>query len=176
MSNESAFTGTIKGGKDFDAPWVVVRGDSEQEYESRLLALESGGSLATMGRLTTMFAAQYNLGKGLGARAVDAPVNSQPTVEQNAVDPNWGAPQQSPAPSYGGGYGAPAAAPSAPAGGRPGVPMILGREAKWIDKGTWKAWADPRSQGETAHLTEKTDNPSHPGLAGGTHKFWAFVR
>lgn len=50
--------------------------------------------------------------------------------------------------------------------------------AKLIDKGTWKAWADPRPQAATAHLGKdaNTDDPQHPGLVAGTHKFWKFIR
>lgn len=180
---EAPYTATIKASGDFDAPWLVVRAYSEQELESRLQAVEAGGSLATIGRVGATFAAAVNLGKGLGARGLDAPVNvtaqapTQPTAEQNAVDPNWGQPQAAQVPAYAQQSYAPPA-PPAPAMGRPGVPMIVGQEAKFIDKGRWKAWADPRPQSATQHIpdTNKTDDPNHPGLAAGTHKFWQFVR
>jgi hypothetical protein len=177
LTEEATYTATLKAGKEFDAPWLVVRADDEQEIESRLLALESGGTLATLGRVAATFGAAYNLGKGLGARGLDAPVNAvveQPTfVQQPVAQPAVAAYLMSPnTPTH-------AAQPVAEAP-RPGVPLIMGMEAKLVKgnsaRGPWQAWADPRPAAMTAAATEKTDNPSHPGLQNGTHKFWAFIR
>lgn len=165
MTTEPAFTATIKAGKDFDAPWLVVRADDAAQLELNLQIVESNTTFATLGRLAAAFAGQFQLGKGLGAQSINAPQS---------------APQ---APAYAGGtmaaavpavaYSpAPPVAPAAPAG----VPLVCGIPAKWIDKGTWKAWADPRGQHETGNDKLKTDDENHPGLAGGTHKFWRFVR
>lgn len=159
MTTEAAFTATIKAGTEFDAPWLVVRADDAAQLELNLQVVESNTTFATLGRLAAKFAAQFRLGKGLDAKSVDAPQS---------------------APQYGGGtmaQAAPAQAPVAAAAAVPaGVPLILGIPAKWIDKGSWKAWADPRPQHETGPEKLKTDDANHPGLAGGTHKFWKFVR
>ena len=164
---ESKFTGTIKLGPGHEAPWLVVRADDAAEFELDLQTIERNGTFATLGRAAATAAAQYNLGKGLGASTLEAPVSTPAAVVN----------QQ---PAYSGGtlsnttqYQAPApAAAPVPAG----VPIILGTPAKWIDKGTWKAWADPRPASMTGNDKLKTDDPNHPGLAAGTHKFWAFVR
>lgn len=160
MTTEAAFTATIKAGTEFDAPWLVVRADDAAQLELNLQIVESNTTFATLGRLAQKFAAQFRLGKGLGAQSIDAPQS---------------------APVYSGGsmaQAAPAYTPPAPAqnSAPAGVPMILGIPAKWIDKGSWKAWADPRPQHETGPEKLKTEDENHPGLAGGTHKFWKFVR
>jgi hypothetical protein len=165
---EYKYRATLKAGTGYDAPWLTIGSDDAGELEMLLQTLERNTTFATLGRLAANFAGQFNLGKGLGATNIAAPVSE-------------------PVPSYAGGtmaaaqpaiatqqYAQPVApaAPAAPAG----VPMILGIPAKWIDKGSWKAWADPRGQGETGPEKLKTDDPNHPGLAQGTHKFWKFVR
>jgi hypothetical protein len=167
LTTEPAFTATIKAGKDFDAPWLVVRADDAAQLELNLQIVESNTTFATLGRLAAAFAGQFQLGKGLGAQSINAP-QSAPVAEPAYAGGSMAAPA-APAPQQ---YAPPAAAPAAPAG----VPLILGIPAKWIDKGTWKAWADPRSQAETGNDKLKTDNENHPGLAAGTHKFWRFVR
>jgi hypothetical protein len=164
MTTEAKFTSTIKLGAGYDAPWLVVRSDDAAEHEMDLDTVERNGTFATLGRIAQAAIAQYNLGNGLGAKAVAAPVST-------------------PQPQYAGGSLAPAApavpayaAPAAPAAAAPGVPLVLGQPAKWIDKGNWKAWADPRPAQMTGNDKLKTDDENHPGLAAGTHKFWRFVR
>ena len=164
MTTEPKFKAIIKASGDHGAPWLTVNGDDATELELNLQAVEQNTTFATMGRLTTNFAAQYNVGKGLGAQGVNAP-------------------QSAPAPQYSGGSMAaaqptPAYAPAPPAASAApaGVPLVCGIPAKWIDKGNWKAWADPRPQHETGPEKLKTDDENHPGLAGGSHKFWRFVR
>lgn len=175
MTNEAKFTGTIKLGPGHEAPWLVVRSNDAAEFELDLQTAERNGTFATLGRIAAGAAAQYNLGKGLGAQTVAAPV-STPEPAYNGGSMAQPAPTQiyPPNPQPAAAYPAPAApaAAAAPAG----VPLILGIPAKWIDKGNWKAWADPRGQAETGPEKLKTDDPNHPGLAGGTHKFWKFVR
>jgi len=159
LTTEPAFTATIKAGTEFDAPWLVVRADDAAQLELNLQVVESNTTFATLGRLAAKFATQFRLGRGLDAKSVDAP--------QSAPALSHAAPVQ---------YQAPAQYAPAPAAAAPGVPTILGVPAKWIDKGSWKAWADPRPQSQTGPEMLKTDDPNHPGLAGGTHKFWKFVR
>lgn len=49
--------------------------------------------------------------------------------------------------------------------------------AKLIDKGSWKAWADPRPMNATQHLgkDDTTKDPQDPGLVAGTKKFWLYI-
>ena len=168
MTTEAKFTATIKLGAGYDAPWLVVRSNDATECELDLQTVERNGTFATLGRIAQAAIAQYNLGNILGAKTVEAPV-SAPVAMPAYSGGTMNAVATAPAPAY---TPAPPAAPAAPAG----VPMILGVPAKWIDKGSWKAWADPRSQAETAGATIKTDDENHPGLANGTAKFWRFVR
>ena len=164
MTTEAKFTTTIKYGAGYDAPWTVVRSDDAAEHELDLQTLERNTTFATVGRVAETAAAQYNLGKGLGAHGINAPVSTPAPAYAPPVQ-QYAAPAQQYAP-------APPAAAAAPAG----VPLVLGIPAKWIDKGNWKAWADPRGQNETGPDKLKTDDENHPGLAGGSHKFWRFVR
>lgn len=169
MTQEYKFRATLKAGTGFDAPWLTIGSDDPAELEMLLQVLEGNTTFATLGRLAKNFAGQFNLGHGLEARGLDAPQSAPAMPQYNGG--TLAATQAAPA------YTAPAPAPAAPAAGAPaGVPMILGVPAKWIDKGSWKAWADPRPQHETGPEKLKTDDPNHPGLAGGTHKFWKFVR
>lgn len=163
MTTEAAYTATIKAGTEFDAPWLVVRADDAAQLELNLQTIESNTTFATLGRLAAKFAGQFRLGKGLGAQSIDAPQSAPAMPQYNGGSMAQAAPAYTPP--------APAAA-AAPAG----VPLVTGIPAKWIDKGSWKAWADPRPQHETGPEKLKTDDENHPGLAGGTHKFWRFVR
>lgn len=164
MTTEAKFTSTIKLGAGYDAPWLVVRSNDSAEHELDLQTVQRNGTFATLGRIAQEAQAQYNVGKGLGAQTIAAPVSTpEPAYGGGTMAAPAPAQQYTPAPP---------AASAAPAG----VPLILGVPAKWIDKGSWKAWADPRGQNETGPDKLKTDNPNHPGLAQGTHKFWAFVR
>jgi hypothetical protein len=171
LTNEAKFTATIKLGPGYEAPWLVVRSNDAAEHELDLQTVERNGTFATLGRVAAGAAAQYNLGKGLGAQTIAAPVS---TPEPQYAGGTQAPQQQYQAPAPVAAYQPPAAA--APAGAPAGVPLILGIPAKWIDKGSWKAWADPRGQHETGPDKLKTDDENHPGLAQGTHKFWRFVR
>jgi hypothetical protein len=166
LTTEPAYTATIKAGTEFDAPWLVVRADDAAQLELNLQIVESNTTFATLGRLAAKFGAQFRLGKGLGAASIDAP-QSAPLGAMPQY--SGGTMAAAPAVAY---TPAPPAAAAAPAG----VPLVTGIPAKWIDKGSWKAWADPRPQHETGPEKLKTDDENHPGLAGGTHKFWRFVR
>jgi len=168
---EAKFTTTIKYGAGHDAPWTVVRSDDAAEHELDLQTLERNTTFATAGRVAAAAAAQYNVGKGLGAQGINAPV-STPAPAQPAYN---GGTMAQPAQQA---YAAPAqqAYASAPVAAPPGVPIILGQPAKLVDKGSWKAWADPRPASETGNDKLKTKDPNHPGLAAGTHKYWDFIR
>jgi hypothetical protein len=172
------------------APWIVVRSENSAQLDAQLNELMANGVGATLGRAQDMIEAQYNTGKGLGARAVDAPVDTgayappaqqyqQPQV-QPAAPIGYAQPQeqpqyQQPAPQQQ--YQQPAA--PAPQGATPGAPMVAGMPAKLVSGNKngrqWQAWADPRPKEVTEHM-QRTDDPNHPGLAQGTHSLWKFIR
>lgn len=72
MSDSKVVT-TIKGGTEYDAPWVVVHADSANEARDILGELEASGLFTDVGRLSGMLQAQYRMGKHTGATPVDAP-------------------------------------------------------------------------------------------------------
>lgn len=193
--NEAPFSVNFKPHGGYDAPLITVRAESEQELAGKLNALAASDVFDAVGRAQGTLAAKFELGKQLGAtteaphmqattpqpewsqqqQQQAAPPQQQPP--QQSADPNtWGQQQQQQPPQQ---YQQPpqqaAYAPPQPQG-TPGAPLILGMPAKLIDKGKWKAWADPRPMNVTDNMHEKTDDPNHPGLAAGTHKFWAFLR
>lgn len=166
MTQEYKYRATLKAGTGFDAPWLTMASDDLAELELAAQQLERNTTFATLGRLAKSFAGQFNLGNGLGATSMNAPQDVQAAP---VAMPAYNGGTMAAAPTY---TPAPPVAAAAPAG----VPLVLGIPAKWIDKGNWKAWADPRSQAETGNDKLKTDDENHPGLAAGTHKFWRFVR
>ena len=184
-------TVTIKGENHTD-PWLVVNASSPVELHSMLEALASNGIGAVVANAQTAFRGHLAAGKGLGATPIEAPQNPEPPAQQENP---WAAsvpPQQQAAPAQQdpwGGYGQQAPAPQAQpqqAGnfGGDDAPFLsgLGMQAKIItgvSKKTgkpWRAAADPRPQNMTQGITERTDDPNHPGLAAGTHTFWKFLR
>lgn len=193
--NEAPLVATLKSSKDYDAAWLVLRADNPVEMQSMLDALTNNGFGAVLGKADAAFKAEFIAGKGLGATPIEAPQNPAPAPQ---ADNPWAASQpQNPAPQQSqdpwGGYGQQQAAPQAQApapqqagtfGGGDEAPFLpgIGMQAK-IVTGTskktgkpWRAAADPRSQQQTAHIQERTDDPNHPGLAAGTHTFWKFLR
>lgn len=61
----------------------------------------------------------------------------------------------------------------------PGAPLVNGQPAKLI-KGSkngrdWQAWGDPRPKAVTEGM-QRTEDPHHPGIAGGTHQLWKWIR
>lgn len=173
-----------------NAPWIVIRSENSVQLDSQLNELMANGVGATIGRAQEMIEAQFNTGKGLGARPVDAPVNtgafnppaqpqyqepvpSQPQYQQQAPQQQY----QAPAPQQQ--YQQPAPAPAPAAQGAPGAPMIAGMPAKLVsgqkNGRQWNAWADPRPKDVTEGM-QRTDDPFHPGINQGTHSFWKFIR
>jgi hypothetical protein len=172
------------------APWIVIRSENSAQLDAQLNELMANGVGATLGRAQDMIEAQFNTGKGLGARPVDAPVDtgafsqpapqapapqyqepvpSQPQYQQPQAQPQY---QQAPPQQQ---YQQPAAQPAA----TPGAPMVAGMPAKLVSGNKngrqWQAWADPRPKEVTEHM-QRTDDPNHPGLAQGTHSLWKFIR
>jgi hypothetical protein len=100
LSDNAKITATIKGGKDFDAPWIVVHADTAAEARDILGEVEASGLLVDVGRVAKGLKAQHLMGAELGARPVDAP-----QTPAQAPAPSWGdtgtqqwqqAPQQAP--------------------------------------------------------------------------------
>lgn len=172
-----------------NAPWIVIRSENSAQADAQVNELMANGFGATLGRAQDMLEAQYNTGKGLGARAVEAP---QDTGAFSQPAPQAQAPQVQPAAPLG--YTQPAAQPQyqqqqapqqqyqAPAPAQqaaPGAPMVAGMPAKLVSGNKngrqWQAWADPRPK-EVTDGMQRTDDPFHPGLAQGTHSLWKFIR
>lgn len=193
-NTDARLTATLKSGKGYEDAWLVVRADSPVEMQSMLDALTNNGFGAVLGKADAAFKAEFIAGKGLGATPVEAPQNPAPPAQQENP---WAAsvpPQQQAAPAQQdpwGGYGQQAQAPAQQAQpqqagnfGGDDAPFLpgLGMQAKvvtGVSKKTgkpWRAAADPRSQQQTQHIQERTDDPNHPGLAAGTHTFWRFLR
>jgi hypothetical protein len=63
LSNESSdaapFTGTFKAGSGFDAPWLVVRGNSATEYRELVEAADAEGLFELTAEQAKRFAAKY---------------------------------------------------------------------------------------------------------------------
>lgn len=171
-----------------NAPWIVIRSENSAHLDSQLNELMSNGVGATIGRAADMIEAQFNTGKGLGARTVEAPVDTgayaqpqqqaQPVtyqpVAQQAPQQQY---QQPPAQQYQ--QPAPQQQYAPPQGATPGAPMVAGMPAKLVSGNKngrqWQAWADPRPKEVTEHM-QRTDDPNHPGLVQGTHSLWKFIK
>lgn len=165
-----------------NAPWIVIRSDNSAQADAQLNELMANGFGATLARAQEMIEAQYNTGKGLEARAINAPVDtgafSQPQVQVQQPVPQYAQPVQQPAyaaPAPQPQYQQPAPAPQA----TPGAPMIAGMPAKLVSGNKngrqWNAWADPRPKDVTEGM-QRTDDPFHPGINQGTHSFWKFIK
>lgn len=197
MSEEAPLTTTIKL-PGANMPWFVIRSENAAQLDQQLNELMSLGIAATVGRAQNMLEAQFNMGVGLEARAVQAPVQQAPAA------PVQQAPQQAYPPADVNGvpfqqqqYQQPinsvyeaqqraqqqpqyAPAPQqATAPATPGAPMICGQPAKLVTGNkngrAWQAWADPRPKNVTDGM-ERTDDPNHMGLMQGTHSFWKFIK
>lgn len=121
------------------------------------------------------------------APAAPAPAAADPwaTPAQPAAPQGWGTGPADPWATPGTPAGPAAAAPQPqglPAGpaATPGAPVILGMSARMVSgsnsRGPWHAWGDPRPQSVTEPISQETDDPNHPGLAAGTHKYWTWIR
>lgn len=191
-NTDARLTATLKTGKGYEDAWLVLRADNPVEMQSMLDALTNNGFGAVLGKADAAFKAEFIAGKGLGATPIEAPQNPAPPAQQENP---WAAsvpPQQQAAPAQQdpwGGYGQQAPAQQAQpqqAGnfGGDDAPFLsgLGMQAKivtGVSKKTgkpWRAAADPRPQNMTQGITERTNDPNHPGLAAGTHTFWLFLR
>lgn len=175
-----------------NAPWLVIRSNNSAQLDAQLNELMSNGVGATLGRAQDMIEAQFNTGKGLGARPLEAPQDTGAFAQPAPQAPQYQEPQvqaappvqyaqpqaQQYAPPVQQQYQQPAPAPQAQ-GATPGAPMVAGMPAKLVsgqkNGRQWQAWADPRPKEVTEHM-QRTDDVNHPGLAQGTHSLWKFIR
>lgn len=193
MTNEAPITTTLKA-PGANAPWVVIRSDNTAQLNSQLSEIQANGIFAVLASANEAFAAHFTVGSILGAKPVNAPVDTGAFTPPAPAAPAPPTQQelfaQFMAAQEAGGMqqAAPAAAPTAPAtaaqygGGAaatPGAPIVAGMPAKLVSgssaKGPWQAWADPRPKEATDHM-QKTDDVNHPGLNAGSHKLWKFIR
>lgn len=197
MSDEAPLTTTFKL-PGANAPWVVIRSQNTAQLDSQLNELMASGTFATIGRAQDMFEGQFNMGKGLEARAVNPPQDTGAFTQQPAQP----APQQQYPPADVAGvafqqqppvqqqYQPPQNqyqpqpqqqqyAPPPQQAATPGAPLVQGIPAKLIsgqkNGRTWQAWADPRPKNVTDGM-QRTDDPNHPGLNQGTHSLFKFIR
>lgn len=190
---EAPITTTLKA-PGANAPWMVIRSENTVQLNSQLSEIQANGIFAVLAGANEAFAAHFTVGGILGAKPLNAPQDTgaftppapapaAPTQEeqfaafmaaQNAAGMATAAPAAAPtAPATAAQYGGGAAAST------PGAPIVAGMPAKLVSgssaRGPWQAWADPRPKEATDHM-QKTDDVNHPGLAGGTHKLWRFIR
>ena len=85
MSEEtSVYTGTLKASGGYDAPWLVVRADTSEEFSDALASARSE-LLQDLAETADLFATAYRVVKGLNAPETTAAVeNSQQAAQQNA--------------------------------------------------------------------------------------------
>lgn len=170
---EAPITTTLKA-PGANAPWMVIRSENTPQLNAQLSEIQANGIFAVLASANEAFAAHFTVGGILGAKPIDAPVDT------GAFTP----PAAEPAPQYQQAYQAPAApvqqqyaAPAAAA--PPGAPIVAGMPAKLVSgssaRGPWQAWADPRPKEATEHM-QKTEDVNHPGLNAGTHKLWKWIR
>lgn len=79
MSEENEtgpYVATLKAGKGYEVPWVVIRADTLEQLESRVAAYAESGISATIGRAAKALEAGYTMGSRLGA-----------TSDNKAVEP-----------------------------------------------------------------------------------------
>jgi hypothetical protein len=184
---EAPLTVTLKA-PGANSPWLVLRSENTVQQAAQLKEIRANGIFALLAEANEAFAAHFTVGSVLGATPLNAPQDTgafataapapAPAAEptQQELFAQFMAAQSVPPAQQMQTYQPPAQPAAA---GTPGAPMVAGMPAKLVSgtsaKGTWQAWADPRPKDQTDHMT-KTDDVNHPGLNGGTHKLWKFIR
>lgn len=187
MTNEAPITTTLKA-PGANNPWMVIRSENLVQLKQQTMEIVNSGIFADLANAQEALAAAFNVGAILGGSPINPPQDTgaftppapaapaAPTQEElfaQFLATQNGAPAAQPA------WSQPAAPAPAANNGTPGAPMVAGMPAKLVSgtsaKGAWQAWADPRPKDATDHM-QKTDDVNHPGLNGGTHKLWKFIR
>lgn len=186
-------TVTLKESKEYDAAWIVVHAESASEANAILQEIEqSADFLSTVGRVKAKFGSgAFQVGQHLGGESVVPHQNQEqlgltqppqpepayqqapPTQPQQSYQPSNQQPQQ---------Y-TPQAANAPLPSNEPVGPFIqaLGQNASYkegIGKTgkPWRRFADPRPWGVVKDIPNETDDPNHPGIGAGTHRFSAWIR
>lgn len=98
MSNEAAYTATLKAGAGYEDPWIVVRAETIEQLDDRLSALAEGGVFASLGRAAASIKGQVTMGRKLGAEGVEPakePEAKKPAAKKPAAKkPAAEAPQE----------------------------------------------------------------------------------
>lgn len=71
MSDEAAYTATLKAGAGYEEPWIVIRAETIEQLDDRLSALAEGGVFASLGRAAASIKGQVTMGRKLGAEGVE---------------------------------------------------------------------------------------------------------
>ena len=191
--SEAPFSLNMKPGPEYDAPGLTIRAETAESLHNRTSEAENSPLFGTIVDAHAAFKARWLLSTKLGATTVETQVAPQEAPQQPpaqqagfAPAPAWGQPQAAAAPQ---GYAQPPAAPAPAGAASAGAPFIpaFGMPATFRSgqgaKGPWSAYFDPRPKQVTDAIqpdytgkVPSTDDPNHPGLAGGTHKFAKFLR
>lgn len=95
--SEYSLSVTLKGGKDFDAPWIVVYANTPDEAEAKLRAVSEGN----LAEATVLAANALKAINNAAPLLPGGPAASAPPQQQSAPPANnggWGQPQQQQAP------------------------------------------------------------------------------
>lgn len=96
---DSPIVVTLKGGKEFDAPWIVVRGDNPDGVVALLDAISQRGLIAKTVELAGEFAGVRNAAVGLNATPTQVQVpQGAPVAGPTTPAPQVSAPQGQAAP------------------------------------------------------------------------------
>lgn len=90
-NNAERLSVTLKGGKEFDAPWVVLKGGSTEDVAAELAKLDTDPALLDLAaRVATAFQGAYVRAKQ------SVPSEVRPAAQQQPVQspPTWAAPQE----------------------------------------------------------------------------------
>jgi hypothetical protein len=193
-NTEAALTATFKAGKDFDAPWLVVRADNPPQLVAYIESIQQGGLAAILAAAAKDFHGVYQMGHQLGATPA-APVQQAPVQQPVAAPqaapqqqggfpqaPQWGGQQQpaQQAPAYQQPVAPPAQA-ATPAEGPliPGLGMTAKVKTGFAKTGPkvgqpWTRFEDPRPWAQIKDLA-KTKDINDPGIAAGTARYEAYA-
>lgn len=98
MSDEAAYTATLKAGAGYEEPWIVIRAETIEQLDDRLSALAEGGVFASLGRAAASIKGQVTMGRKLGAEGVEPakePEAKKPAAKKPAAKkPAAEAPQE----------------------------------------------------------------------------------
>lgn len=88
MSDEAAYTATLKAGAGYEEPWIVIRAETIEQLDDRLSALAEGGVFASLGRAAASIKGQVTMGRKLGAEGVEPakePATKKPAAKKPAA-------------------------------------------------------------------------------------------